>query len=412
MGKNSRNVIIDNGAGRVKYEVIGEQGQMKSMPNCVARMNKQMQVLVGDEVDGVANGGLLSYTRPFERGYLTNVHCQLEVWSRLFNDVLKLGDVNDTNLILTEAPFVPESIQNDINEVIFEDFGFDGCIRRPAASFSAYEFCSSSSSRGPATSANVGNTHSCTIIDSGFSFTHVLPFVNGKCCKRGVRRVNIGGKLLTNYLKETVSYRQWNMMDEYKLMDQVKETLCYVSDDFHRDLNAVHLSHQKPQKGGFVLPDFQSIMQGYVRQDHQPSESTHQELLMEIERFAVPEVLFYPSDVGMEQGGIAEATGESIGSLDPVDAGLAVANLVLTGGNCKFPQFRTRFHKDVRSLIPDMFPIQTYLPPDPQSYALKGAVRWVRDSQAASALAPALGSRKEYLERGSAHINEKYWKSW
>ena len=135
MGKNSRNVIIDNGAGRVKYEVIGEQGQsantsvfrtwgstsprspgrmplasdscdeVKSMPNCVARMNKQMQVLVGDEVDGVANGGLLSYTRPFERGYLTNVHCQLEVWSRLFNDVLKLGDVNDTNLILTEAPF-------------------------------------------------------------------------------------------------------------------------------------------------------------------------------------------------------------------------------------------------------------------------------------------------------------------
>ena len=38
----------------------------------------------------------------------------------------------------------------------------------------------------------------------------------GKC-----KRVNIGGKLLTNYLKEVVSYRQWNMMDEFKIIDQV-----------------------------------------------------------------------------------------------------------------------------------------------------------------------------------------------
>lgn len=37
------------------------------------------------------------------------------------------------------------------------------------------------------------------------------------------RRLNIGGKLLTNYLKELVSYRQWNMMDEYLLMNQVGE---------------------------------------------------------------------------------------------------------------------------------------------------------------------------------------------
>lgn len=35
------------------------------------------------------------------------------------------------------------------------------------------------------------------------------------------RRLNVGGKLLTNYLKEVVSYRQWNMMDEFKIIDQV-----------------------------------------------------------------------------------------------------------------------------------------------------------------------------------------------
>jgi hypothetical protein len=37
----------------------------------------------------------------------------------------------------------------------------------------------------------------------------------------GIRRVNVGGKLLTNYLKEVISYRAWNMMDETYLVNEV-----------------------------------------------------------------------------------------------------------------------------------------------------------------------------------------------
>lgn len=46
----------------------------------------------------------------------------------------------------------------------------------------------------------------------------------------------MGGKLLTNQLKELVSFRQWNMMEETHVMNEVKETCCYVSSDTHRDL--------------------------------------------------------------------------------------------------------------------------------------------------------------------------------
>ena len=44
------------------------------------------------------------------------------------------------------------------------------------------------------------------------------------CCwqvAHGIRRVNVGGKLLTNYLKEVISYRAWNMMDETYLVNEV-----------------------------------------------------------------------------------------------------------------------------------------------------------------------------------------------
>ncbi len=94
-----------------------------------------------------------------------------------------------------------------------------------------------------------------------------------------MKRINIGGKLLTNYLKELVSYRQWNMMDEFVLINQVKEQLCYVSMDVMKDLTAANkynrvsrstmmLDYQQAKlRKFFVLPDFHNIIQGYVKQD-------------------------------------------------------------------------------------------------------------------------------------------------
>ena len=39
----------------------------------------------------------------------------------------------------------------------------------------------------------------------------------------GVRRLNIGGKIMTNHLKQVVSYRAYNVMDETHLINDIKE---------------------------------------------------------------------------------------------------------------------------------------------------------------------------------------------
>ena len=51
-------------------------------------------------------------------------------------------------------------------------------------------------------------------------------------------RIDVGGKLLTNHLKELVSFRQWNMMEETHIMNDVKEKCCFVSTQFAADLEA------------------------------------------------------------------------------------------------------------------------------------------------------------------------------
>ena len=65
-----------------------------------------------------------------------------------------------------------------------------------------------------------------------FSFTHVIPYWKGQKIKQAIMRIDVGGKLLTNYLKELVSYRQLNLMDEYLVCHKMKELGCYCTLDF------------------------------------------------------------------------------------------------------------------------------------------------------------------------------------
>jgi len=204
----AKTVILDNGAGYVKYGNCNDNNPSK-MPNCMGKIHKQMNILVGDQLNECFNGSLLNYTRPFDRGYLNNMACEIEVWTRIFGkDHLNIVP-SDATLVVTESPLNPESLQNDLNEVIFEDFNFKNCVRKPACWFSAYEFSQTMESLTPdfssASTLPLFNTpktpNCCTIIDSGFSFTHIFPIIDMKVCKNSIKRINIGGKLLTNHLK-------------------------------------------------------------------------------------------------------------------------------------------------------------------------------------------------------------------
>ncbi len=54
--------------------------------------------------------------------------------------------------------------------------------------------------------------------------------------KLNLLRINVGGKHLTNQLKEVISYRQLMVMDETYVINQIKEDVCFVSTDFNIDM--------------------------------------------------------------------------------------------------------------------------------------------------------------------------------
>jgi actin-related protein 6 len=75
--------------------------------------------------------------------------------------------------------------------------------------------------------------------------------------------MSVGGKVMTNYLKEIISYRQWNMMDESYLINLIKEGLCYVSLDFMSELDSARRSRAITKE--YVLPDYITNATGYIK---------------------------------------------------------------------------------------------------------------------------------------------------
>ena len=87
-------------------------------------------------------------------------------------------------------------------QVVFEDFGFQSLCSCPAPLLSL-QHMKNTAQPLPAHQAGCA-----LVLDAGFSFTHAVPIFSNVVLDSGVRRQNLGGKVLTNYLKELVSYRQ------------------------------------------------------------------------------------------------------------------------------------------------------------------------------------------------------------
>lgn len=79
-------------------------------------------------------------------------------------------------------------------------------------------------------------------------------------------RINVGGKILTNHLKDVISYRQLHVMEETYVMNQCKEDLCFVSTDFDRDHKNAKLKWPKNTiVRDYILPDYTTVNRGLIR---------------------------------------------------------------------------------------------------------------------------------------------------
>ncbi|CAI0389264.1 unnamed protein product [Linum tenue] len=421
-------VVLDNGGGLLKAGHAGDDDPTTVIPNCLYRPLSSKKFIHPSPLfpSSTATEDLTSAAvrRPIDRGYLINPDLQRDIWSHLFSTHLKISPPSST-LLLTEPLFALPSIQRAADELVFEDFGFKSLhVADPAKLVHIYE-----ANRQP---HGLAATAQCSlVVDCGFSFTHATPVYQNVALSYAAKRIDLGGKALTNYLKELVSYRSVNVMDQSFIIDDVKEKLCFVSDDVAHDLQiARRRGKDNLMRCTYVLPDGVTHTKGFVKdekeaerykmlsleniedhgdsgervQDRKKSDLNKNEFDLTNERFLVPEMLFHPVDLGLNQAGLAECIVRAVNACSSLLHPVLYESIILTGGSTLFPRFAERLELELRPLIPEDYHLKIITQEDP----ILGVWRGGSFLASSPEFEGTCVTKAEYEELGSARCRLKF----
>uniref|UniRef100_A0A7S4UHZ5 Actin-related protein 5 n=1 Tax=Paramoeba aestuarina TaxID=180227 RepID=A0A7S4UHZ5_9EUKA len=122
-----------------------------------------------------------------------------------------------------------------------------------------------------------------------------------------------------------------------------------------------------------------------------------------VERVRVPEVLFKPYLVGIDELGVGEAISTVLMSFNEEQRVLLVKNVFLTGGSSLLHHFGERIKQEIRQICPEDTVIHVNRGETTQD-AWKGASMYTQTSDFSSSLI----TNKMYEECGGAYLNDHF----
>ncbi|XP_055840640.1 actin-related protein 6 [Episyrphus balteatus] len=387
-------VVLDNGGYAAKVGLASDN-KPTIIPNCIMKVkSERRRAFIGRQIETCIDTSGLFYMLCFQKGLLVNWDAQKTIWDYIFSSDCTNIKLSNNTLIVTEPLFNPLSIQEVMTEILFEEFDCGAIARTPTSDLAAYNYFADNNCSG-----------NCIIIDVGYSFTHVVPYIKGKRVKNAIKRIDVGGKVLTNYLKELVSYRYLNMMDETYVVNQIKEDVCFVAENFVQTMTESSKSVEAnfKNKVEYILPDFTTFKRGFIN-NNSSNATGQQSINICNERFVIPELLFNPCDVGINQMGIPETVLDALKDCPECSHAALLKNIIVIGGSCLFPGFLTRLQKDLEKLAPDYYDIQVTIPKDPMSYGWKGGKNFANSPE----FEKVVFQRSEFEENGFQYSYSKF----
>jgi len=315
-------LIIDNGSGYCKAGFSGEEGPRSVFP-CIVGRPKNPGIMVGSEQKDYFVGtqaeekrGILKLKYPIEHGIVEDWDDMEKIWDHTFTNELRVSP-DEHNVMLTEAPLNPKVNREKMTQIMFDTFNVPGLYIAIQAVLSLY-------SAGKFTGI---------VCDSGDGVSHLVPIFDGYALPHSILRINLAGRDLTDYLLKILSERGHHLTSsaEREIVKDIKEKTCYVALDFDEELKNSQTGTSK--ESTYEMPDGSVITVGS-------------------ERFRCPEVLFRPSLIGKEFGGLHEQTYQSILKSDVDVRRELYQNIVLSGGTTLFPGLPERLTKEVQKLAP------------------------------------------------------------
>ena len=272
-------------------------------------------------------------------------------------------------VLLTERPLNPKVSRERIVQIMFDTFDVPAMFLGNQAVLSLYAS---------------GRTTGC-VLDSGDDVTHAVPIYEGNYIAHAVGRLDLAGRVLTEFLMKILTERGYSFtpsVENYEIVRQIKESLCYVALDFDEEMNIAATSSNLDRL--FELPNGNVITIGN-------------------ERFRCPEVLFQPSLAGIQANGIAAMTFQSIMKCDFHIRRDLYGSIVLAGGSTMFTGISDRMMREIMFIAPSNTRVRIVVPYDRKYSA------WIGGSLLTSfpTFEPLWISREEYNEDGASIVHRK-----
>lgn len=410
----SKVLVLDNGSYNIKIGYASEDNpQPYHIPNCITH-GRNKKSYVGSQFSTCTDFSGLMFQRPHDKGQLVDWRLEYAIWNYTFfgYDSPIQVDPSDSSLILTETALSLPAVSANTDQMVLEEYGFSEYYRCTPGSLIPWNNFGKDLYQEE-TQNNSPLAECALVIDAGFNCTNVLPTILGEVYWPAVQQISVGGRLLTNYLRETVSFQQFNMMEETYLINKIKEQTCFIATDFEADLEKC-MSFKKgtrsqraenPYLISYALPETPGDIGHIIDATNTDGASFTQALRLSNERFTVPELLFAPHHVGLNQSGLPEAIYNSLQKVPPELQSLFASNIVLVGGSAKIPGFVDRLRSSLTPLLPDTVNLRVTMPKDPVTYAWKGGCQLGLQPDM---LAKVHVTREEYMEYGEKICASKF----
>lgn len=258
----------------------------------------------------------LQLTFPVERGIVTDWDAMEKIWHHTIFTELHI-DPRNHPFLLMDDPLTPKAPREKMVQTFFETFDAPALFLGFPAVMSIY---------------NSGRTTGLSL-DCGYSDIRAVPVYEGYALPHAITYLPLGGFNIDAYLMNYVIQRGYSFTNaaQRDIITNIKETLCYVSQDFARDSS----------------PSKQSI-----EVDHPLADG--QVITVGTELFRCTESLFQPSLFGVDHNGVHKLIYDTIMKCEPEIRQDLFKNIVISGGSSMFPGFVDRLQQELKTLAPDM----------------------------------------------------------
>ncbi|XP_069895046.1 actin-related protein T1-like [Dipodomys merriami] len=326
-------VIFDNGSGLCKAGFSGDVvprsvidsvvGSPKlKVPLAQLAKIKQKIFFVGEEAQKRYNSLCLQY--PIERGVVKRWDDMEKLWDHLFKRELEVKP-NKQPVLLTEHALNPKKIREKTAEIMFEKYNVPAMYLFNHAVGALYA------------SASVTGL----VVESGDGVTCTVPIYEGYPMPHAVAKLSVAGKDITTRLIQLLFLKRYMFSSIFNkaYIDEMKEKMCFVA------MEAEEANSQPIVERYYRLPD------GHV-------------VLMDNHLCHLPEAVFTPELLGIQEPGITKMVCSSIEKCDVDIQNNLFADIVLSGGNTLFPGLGERLMNELKSTTSPQQTIRITASPD------------------------------------------------